>query len=159
MKGNNYEHVWDVLCSVYAADATAASNATERHDFGGFSRVGRERFLAADLRAAFGASLLDQLRALSLLIAFALLEGHVIGSVRRYAERAFGGLLWPLRGRGGLDRIVVGRGSSNHTTHGTITSWIRDEGLVSRGSSRGSHGGGGNVRLGWVRDKWRRRRR
>ena len=44
MKGNNYEHVGDVLCSVYAADATAASNATERHDFGGFSRVGRERF-------------------------------------------------------------------------------------------------------------------
>jgi hypothetical protein len=100
MKGNNYEHVWDVLCSVYAADATAASNATERHDFGGFSRVGRERFLAADLASAFGAGPLDQLRALSLLIAF--------GSVSRYAgERAFGGLLWLwrlLRGRGGLDR-------------------------------------------------------
>jgi len=109
MKGNNYEHVGDVLCSVYAADATAASNATERHDFGGFSRVGRERLLAADLRAAFGASLLDQLRALSLLIAFALLEGHVIGTVSRYAGERGLCLRGPLCGlwrllRGGLDR-------------------------------------------------------
>jgi hypothetical protein len=45
----------------------------------------RERLLAADLRAALGAGLLHLPRALSLLIAFALLEGHVIGTVSRYA--------------------------------------------------------------------------
>jgi hypothetical protein len=75
------------FCSVYAAVAMAASNAAERHDFGGFSRVGRERLLAADLNAALGVGLLDLPRALSLLIAFALLEGHVIGTVRPVRRR------------------------------------------------------------------------
>jgi hypothetical protein len=56
--------------SAIAADATAASNATKRHDFGGFSRVGRERLLAADLRAALGSGGLHLLRALSSSSAF-----------------------------------------------------------------------------------------
>jgi hypothetical protein len=72
MKGNNY--VGHLLCLVYAADATAASNATERHDFGGFSRVGRERLLAADLNAALGAGLPRPSARAQPLIAFALLE-------------------------------------------------------------------------------------
>ena len=98
----------DVLHSGLTALNAAFSGQGETDNLGSFAGVRRECFLAADLNAALGAGLFDLPRALSLLIAFALLEGHVIGSVSRYAgERAFGGLLWLwrlLRGRGGLDR-------------------------------------------------------
>jgi hypothetical protein len=99
----------DVIYSGLTALNAASSGQGEADNLGAFTRIRRERLLAADLNAALGAGLLDLPRALSLLIAFALLEGHVIGTVSRYAgERGLclRGLLcglWRLL-RGGLDR-------------------------------------------------------
>jgi hypothetical protein len=80
----------DVPHSGLTALNAASSGQGETDNLGSVARVRRERFLAADLDAALGAGLLDLPRALGLLIAFALLEGHVIGTVSQYAgERGF----------------------------------------------------------------------